>query len=170
MRFEGDIPDSMDLGFELVEPGTYVWQITDNIDLSVNEESGSKSIRIPLIVDTVIKGDTKAVGKQGSMMINVRKKDGDINDFGERQILVLLKATNTLGYFQEKAGDDDIPPDSDKFVMHLQAKLPGKVIEATHEFREYNGKNQMNWTNFKKYSKGGGSAPKTAENTGNSDW
>jgi len=152
----------IDLGYPVITAGQYIWQI-DEVELAVNEETGSKGYRFTLMVDKPVDGDAKAVGLKGSWYVNVIKKDGGVNDMGQDQINKVINMTGGLKYFSEKFNDVDI--DDEKLAAAFAMKLPGKFLRGTHIIETYDDKdgNEKNRMNFLKFQtvKGAAAAKKT---------
>jgi hypothetical protein len=142
MELIKDTPKSIDLGFQVPEPGTFIWQIQEGIEKFYNENSGKTSLKIPLKVDSVVDGPADPVGQTCAHFIPIE------TGFGEKQLACLLSITGLMEPFIQKYGAE-VDPLDDKFLAGLKLKLPGKMIQATHEVRENNkGQKNVNFTNF----------------------
>lgn len=168
--------DEMSLGFPIVPAGRYLWQFDEGIVLgdAADEDSSSKTYRFPIIVDQPIDGDADAVGMQGSWFVNVIKRDGEPNTFGEKQINSIISMTGLTDGFAKKFSDG-VAIDNDKLVAALALKLPGKFLDMTHNvIKGKNGKDQMEFSRFAKYKKaakgaGKGSTKKPVETEDDGD-
>ncbi len=148
--------EEMDMGFTPVPDGTYVWQIMEDIELGASEDSDAKTFKVPLQVDSIVDGDSDAVGMSANMYINVIKKDGDENPAGGKTITNILSRVglvdsfvkNFKKEFGQKDGSLKIPPDNEKFVNALILKLPGNFLRLTHNIQtdENTGRKNTNWT------------------------
>lgn len=149
----------MDLGFEIVPAGIYIWQFDEGIKIFQKEDSKARSLFLPMIVDTVIDGD-EAAAEDGKAVffINVRDKKGEITSMGEKTLQTLLSATGVINKLSDKF--DDVEPDDDKFVNVLKLSksgLLGKKVQLTHEVKKNSetGKDQMNFTKIRPAKKKG---------------
>ena len=149
--------EEMDMGFTPVPDGTYVWQIMEDIELrwGASEDSDAKTFKVPLQVDSIVDGDSDAVGMTANMYINVIKKDGDENPAGGKTITNILSRVglvdsfvkNFKKEFGQKDGSLKIPPDNEKFVNALILKLPGNFLRLTHNIQiDDKGRKNTNWT------------------------
>lgn len=163
MEIEDTGQEEMELGFTPVPAGTYIYQLMDGVELVVSESSESKGYRIPLQVDSIVEGDAGAEGMPASWYINVIKKDGEANPFGEKQINSILTLTGLVDSFAKNfKGAVDI--DDEKLVNALILKLPGKFLRMTHDIQvseddEGNKKYRMNFTKVAKIKKKKSSKP-----------
>ena len=117
--------EEMDLGYKVPAKGDYVWQFTEGVELHKNEESGKKSIRIPLQVIEVIDGDEEAIMGKASLWPSTE------SSYGEKQILGILTMTGLIDSAIKSFGED-INPEDEKFIRFLSLKLPGKLVCARH--------------------------------------
>lgn len=124
-KYDGE---SMDLGFPKPASGTYVWQFQDGIDTYTNDDTGKVSIKLPMKVFIVIKGDEDALDNQHTLFIGVDNKTA------EKQMNAILTFTGLIDKFIEKLGNDVDIADP-KFLAGLKKFLPGKMIECTHELK-----------------------------------
>lgn len=135
-----DENSSMELGFELVASGEYNWEIDEGIQLNENENSGKKTLWIPLVVESVIEGAGEEGGK-AMYFIPIE------SEFGERQLSTLLTMTGLVHKFMEKFGSDFDPLNDDKSLNALKLKLPGKIVRATHIIKpDKSGTDRINFT------------------------
>lgn len=176
MEFEKPNSDEMDLGFPVVPAGRYLWIFEEGIELMKAKDEDSKSLgyRFPLIVDQPIDGDKDAEGMKGSWYVNVVKKDGEVNTFGEKQINAIVSMTGLFAAFSKKFADG-VAIDSDKLATALALKLPGKFLDMTHNIvKGKNDKDQMEFSKFQAYKKGsgsgGGGSTKKPETQTDDDW
>lgn len=150
MEFE-KTSDEMDLGYPNVPAGRYLWEI-EEVDLFTNDETGSRSYIFRLVCDQPIDGDKDAAGLKDSWVINVIKKDGNANEFGEKQVNGVVSMTGGTAYFAKKF-TDGVDIDDDKLSAALALKLPGKFLDMTHVMEKYNDKegNEKERSNFIKF-------------------
>ena len=167
---------SKEMGYVPPAPGTYIWQIVEGIKVSEKENSeGQKavSLQIPIEIIDIVDGEAKE-GEKATYFI-----DGiNTAEMGERRLNELLIWTGVIGDFAKHFDGDvkDLINDV-QFVNKLYLKLPDKRFQATHNFREWDGKKLFNITNMGVVAKGKGRATK-AETTGvaadvakaDSDW
>lgn len=123
-KYDGE---SMDLGFPKPASGTYAWQFQDGIDTYTNDE-GKVSIKLPMKVFIVIKGDDDAVDMQHTLFIGVENKTA------EKQMNAILTFTGLIDKFIEKLGNNVDIADP-KFLAGLKKFLPGKMIGGEHELK-----------------------------------
>jgi hypothetical protein len=165
MQLDPKTSPDQNYGFVNPEAGTYLWEIDEKIAIFMKDEvrdgdmPGPKFLMVPLKIVGVIEGDAKE-GGQASLFITLITKSGDVNGFGETQVQGLLAATGTLEELLNKVGDKDFSPaDSAPFAQFIATKLPGKVIQATHEINVgSDGKERVNFTNVKNAPGASGSA------------
>jgi len=142
-KYDGE---SMDLGFPKPASGTYVWQFQDGIDTYTNDDTGKVSIKLPMKVFIVIKGDEDALDNQHTLFIGVDNKTA------ENQMNAILTFTGLIDKFIEKLGNDVDIADP-KFLAGLKKFLPGKMIGGEHELKssvsKKDGKTYEN-VNFKR--------------------
>lgn len=158
--------EEMDLGFKCPPKGDYVWQFTEGIDLHTNEEKGTRSIKIPLQVIEVIKGDEDAILGKGTLWPGVDSA------YGEKQLLGILTMTGLLDSAIKNFGED-IDPGSEKFVNFLKLKLPGKLVCASHIVQKSKSKKnpeqELENVNFTKMWKHGKSAATSGKKAAGGD-
>jgi hypothetical protein len=166
--------DEMSLGFPMVPAGRYLWQFEEGITLadSQDEESSARGYRFPIVVDQPIDGDGDTEGMKGSWYVNVIKKDGEPNTFGEKTINSILSMTGLVDGFAKKF-DGGVNIDNDKLAAALALKLPGKFLDMTHIIKKQGDRENMEFGRIAKYKKaaksGGGKGKKPAEEE-DSDW
>jgi len=158
MELENTGMDEMELGFMPVPDGTYIYQLMEGVELIVKEDSESKTLKIPLLVDSVVDGDADAVGMPSNKYVNIVKKDGEENPFGGKTINNILTMVDLIDSFV-KNFDGEIAADDEKFVNALKLKLPGKFLRLTHNVvKDDEGRSNINWTKIAKVKKKGGTA------------
>lgn len=156
MELENTGMDEMELGFMPVPDGTYIYQLMEGVELIVKEDSESKTLKIPLLVDSVVDGDADAVGMPSNKYVNIVKKDGEENPFGGKTINNILTMVDLIDSFV-KNFDGEIAADDEKFVNALKLKLPGKFLRLTHNVvKDDEGRSNINWTKIAKVKKKGG--------------
>jgi len=161
MELENTGNDEMELGFMPVPDGTYIYQLVEGVDLIVKEDTDSKTLKIPLLVDSVVDGDADAVGMPSTKYINIIKKDGEENPFGGKTINNILTMTGLADSFVKNFAGE-IPADDEKFVNALKLKLPGKFLRLTHNLtKDDQGRSNINWTKIARVKKSGGGKAKT---------
>lgn len=147
-EYKEQYSEGIDLGFAVVPSGVYDWEIDEGIELFTNEESGKTSLKIPLLLHTVIEGD----GEEGSQAVHFVPIE---SEFGERQLAAIITLVGLLEYFGKKYKGDVDPINDEIFLEDLALKLPGKIIRAKHEVRKNNkGREVMNFLKFMKATKG----------------
>jgi hypothetical protein len=163
----------MDLGFQVVPAGTYIWRIAEGIDLLSKEDSEAQSLKIPLIVDQGIDGDETAVGQNAALFINLITKEGRPNPFGEKQINTLLTITGLVQKFEDRFPENIEPTDSE-FVDAFRLKLTDKRVKLTHDIRKGDKGELMNFRKMEevagKRTKTGATKPKAESEPANEDW
>jgi hypothetical protein len=157
--------DKFELGFEIPEPGKYLFKVDEGIDLFMNENSGKTSLKIPAIIEECINGDEASIGMKVIHFVPIETK------FGEKQICNLLSIVGLASYFEDKF-DNDTKFTDQKFIDVIKLKLPDKYFKGEIDFFE-NKKGQKN-ARFKKWAKAGGqktiSKPSSTEPDGGEDW
>ncbi len=165
--------DELNLGFPMVPAGRYLWQFDEGVILtdSQEEDSHAKGYRFPIVVDQPIDGDAEAEGMKGSWYVNVIKKDGEANTFGEKTINSILSMTGLVDSFSKKF-DGGINIDSAKLENALAQKLPGKFLDMTHTIKKRGEHENMEFgriAKYKKSAKATGKGKKPADDDGD-DW
>ena len=151
MKIDQNAPDSIDLVFQLPTPGTYVWQLQEGVELYENENTGKKSLRVPMKVDRPIEGDAEAVGIEASHFLPI------MTPYGEKQLNILLSITGLLQEAAEKFSQEDVSVEDDRLQGWLKLNLPGKFLQATHTIGEnQKGRKTINFSNFRKVNAKGG--------------
>jgi|LGVF01.1.fsa_nt_gb hypothetical protein len=135
-----DNADGYDMGFTTPPEGTYIWMVKEGIDFIVKDD-GSSTIMIPISIVDVIDGSAQ-VGESSCIFA------GTDNKYGERVLLAIMDCTETLNKIIKKLGAD-IDPASEEFLQTLQITLVDKIFKATHELKDFKGKEVVNFTNFK---------------------
>jgi hypothetical protein len=166
--------DEMSLGFPMVPAGRYLWCFDEGVTLaeSKDEDSHAKGYRFPLFVDQPIDGDGDTEGMKGSWYVNVIKKDGESNTFGEKTINSILSMTGLVDGFAKKF-DGGVNIDNDKLAAALALKLPGKFLDMTHTIKKQGDRENMEFGRIAKYKKASKAAAKSAKKSGeddNEDW
>jgi len=134
-----DSVDVLDLGFELVAPGKYNWEIDEGIQLFHNENSGKTSLKIPVFVESVIEG----AGTEGGKAVIFVPIE---TEWGEKQLAALLTMTGLIKKFMEKFGEGFDPLNDENSMNALKLKLPGHIIMGTHEIKaDKKGNDQVNF-------------------------
>jgi len=131
MKLENTGQDSMDLDFEVPEPGTSVLVIEEGIRKNFNENSGKTTLLIPFTIDSVVEGPEGNEGLKLSHFVPIETK------FGERQLAGILSITGLIDQFAKKFGGE-VDVTEDNFLNALKLKLVGKFITARHVLREDN--------------------------------
>jgi hypothetical protein len=139
--------DKFELGFEIPEPGEYLFQISEGIYLFINENSGKTSLKIPTKIVEPINGDEGSVGMAVTHFVPIE------TTYGEKQICSLLTITGLAQYFEEKFPSDTEFTDQ-KFIDTIKLKLPDKYFKGEIEVFE-NNKGRKN-ASFKSWNKAGG--------------
>jgi hypothetical protein len=157
--------DKFELGFEIPEPGKYLFQISEGIDLFINENSGKTSLKIPTKIVEPINGDAGSVGMTVTHFAPIE------TTYGEKQICSLLTITGLAPYFEGKFSDDT-KFTYQKFIDTIKLKLPDKYFKGEIEVFE-NNKGRKN-ASFKSWHKAGKqktiSKPSSTESGGVEDW
>ena len=141
-----------DMGYTPPAPGRYVWQISEGMKIADKENGdgvNARSLQIPIEIVQVIEGDAEE-GDKATYFIN----GINTNDMGERRLNELLIWTGQVDEFAKHFKGDvkDLIMD-EKFVNKLYLKLLNSTFEATHNFREWEGKKIFNVTNMGVVSK-----------------
>jgi hypothetical protein len=152
MRLRDDFKDEMEVGFDCPEPGVSIFQIQEGVTEIKKEDSEGISLRIPMLLDTVLEGPDTNHGLTASAFLALVSKEGNKVEFAETQLNFILFATGLTKEFMNKF-PEDIEPFDDKFLTGLKLKLPGKLIKVAHDTREFGGRTQFN---VKKWMKVGG--------------
>ena len=157
--------NKFELGYQVPEPGEYLFQVHEGIDLFVNENSGKTSLKIPTKIVEPIDGDEGSVGMAVTHFVPIE------TTYGEKQICSLLTITGMAPYFEEKFSDDTKFTDQ-KFVDTIKLKLPDKYFKGEIEVFE-NNKGRKN-ASFKSWHKAGGqktvSKPVPTDSEDGEDW
>jgi len=155
--------DSMDLGFQLPQPGTSICVFDEGLQKRTNENSGKTTLQIPMVISQVIEGPQDNVGLKIVHFCPIE------TEFGEKQLANILHMTGLDKSFAEKFGDE-IDPTDQKIVNALTLKLVGKQVKVKHEIRMDNkGREQVNITNISKWEKKQ-VAPEKADSSKPEDW
>lgn len=131
----------LDMGFEQVPAGKYNWEIDEGVQLFYNENSGKTSLKIPVIVESVIEG----AGTEGGKAVIFVPIE---TEYGEKQLSGLLTMTGLVHKFMEKFSGGFDPLNDENALNALKLKLPGNIITGTHEIKNDNKGNPQ--VNFKK--------------------
>ena len=144
LKLENTGQDTLELGFEIVQPGVSILQFEEGIQKRTNENSGKTTLQLPLIIDKVIEGSEDNEGRKLSHFVPIE------TDFGERQLAGILTLTGLVDKMAEKFGPE-VEVTNDSFINGLKLKMPGKFIKSYHELRkDMNGKDRTNITKFEK--------------------
>ena len=144
LKLENTGQDTLELGFEIVQPGVSILQFEEGIQKRTNENSGKTTLQLPLIIDKVIEGSEDNEGRKLSHFVPIE------TDFGERQLAGILTLTGLVDKMAEKFGPE-VEVTNDSFINGLKLKMPGKFIKGYHELRkDMNGKDRTNITKFEK--------------------
>jgi hypothetical protein len=139
--------ESLNLDFEVPQPGASILQFEEGVALYTNENSGKTSLRLPLMIDRVIEGPESNVGLKLTHFVPIE------SDFGAKQIVAILDITGLTSAFASKLGTE-FEATSERFINALKLKLPGKFIKAQHSVRkDNNGKDRTNINGFEKVNK-----------------
>lgn len=163
MNFEQNTGDSLDLGFDVPEAGTYIYQIGEGIELK-KKDNGKRAINIPVEIVDTLQGNAENLHKKAVMFINVRDENGKVYNSTGKQLGTLLSFTGVIAEFQKKFGES-VEPDDEKFIAGLKIKLRGKLLKLTHNIRTYKDdsgqdRQSVNFTKIERATKGApGSAP-----------
>jgi hypothetical protein len=146
--------EEFEVGFDPIQPGKYLFQLDEGINLNTSEETGSQSYQFPMTVIEARDDDLKDnVGRKLSWFQNITKKDATTNPMGERLILNLLKLVGVADVIAGKFKDDPELVDS-KVLMEIQRLCPSRCVFATvHTGKDQNGNPRPEIKNFKKYKK-----------------
>ena len=136
--------DKMELGFQIPEPGKYLFEVSEGIELFTNENSGKTSLKVPTKILEAIDGDAGSVDLTVTHFIPIK------TTYGEKMVCSLLTITNLAPAFEKKF-PDDISYLDDKFIDSIKLKLPGKLFVGEIEVFE-NSKGQKN-ANFKSWER-----------------
>ncbi len=157
--------NEFELGYQVPEPGKYLFQVDEGIDLFVNENSGKTSLKIPTKIVEPINGDEGSVGMTVTHFAPVE------TTYGEKQVCSLLTITGLAPYFEDKFPNDTKFTEQ-KFVDTIKLKLPDKYFKGEIEVFE-NNKGRKN-ASFKSWHKAGGqktiSKAVSKESEGGEDW
>ena len=131
MKLENTGCTSMDLDFEIPQPGTSIVEFLEGVQKRTNATSGKTTLQLPMTIDTVVDGPESNHGCSMSHFVPIETA------FGEKQLANILTMTGLVDMFAKKFGNDvDITDDS--FVNALKLKLPGKRMQITHDIRKDN--------------------------------
>jgi hypothetical protein len=157
--------NEFELGYQVPEPGEYLFQVDEGIDLFINENTGKTSLKIPTKIVEQIDGDEGSVGRKVIHFAPIETSEG------EKQICSLLTITGLAPYFEEKFPGDTEFTDQ-KFIDTMKLKLPEKYFKGKIEVFE-NNKGRKN-ASFKSMKKAGGQKlvpkPTSTESEGGEDW
>ena len=163
MKIEDTNQDSMELGFEIPEPGLSVCKFDEGVQKRTNEISGKTTLQLPLTIDQVIEGPEENVGKKMSHFVPIE------TSFGEKQLNGILTMTGLVNSFAKKFGDE-VEATDDRFINAIKLKLPDKFVTVHHDVRKDNkGRDQVNIVKFERFGKGKPAASKSVKKTDNSD-
>lgn len=118
-------------------PGKYKGVFEEGIELKVHEESGAKSVQIPV---KVVEGTEE--GKRFFIFLNATGEDWMI-ERSFTQLCVLLDATDLAGFFEDKYKRYDTLFDEAiiaQVVKDLQIKLPDKIAGFETSLESYKNK------------------------------
>ena len=137
MKLENTGVTSMDLDFEIPQPGTSIIEVLEEIQKRTNEKSGKTTLQLPMTIDVVVDGPESNHGCSMSHFVPIETA------FGEKQLANIFTMTGLVDMFAKKFGNDvDITDDT--FVNALKLKLPGKRLQITHDVRKDNaGKDRV---------------------------
>jgi hypothetical protein len=138
------VENKMELGYQVPEPGKYLFQVSEGIELFTNENSGKTSLKVPTKIVEAINGD------EGSVDLTVIHFCPIETNYGEKQVCSLLTITGLTPAFEKRFADGTSFKDN-KFVDSIKLKLPGKLFVGEIEVRE-NNKGQKN-ANFKSWER-----------------
>ena len=147
MKLENTGSDSLDLIFEVPEPGKSILIVEEGIRKNYNENSGKTTLLIPFTIDKVLEGPEGNEGLKLTHFVPIESK------FGEKQLRGILSLTDLMDKFANKFGPEvDITDDS--FLNSLKLKLVGKFLTGTHTLREdNNGKKRCDIMKFERTGK-----------------
>ena len=91
--------------------------------------------------------------------MTVKKKDGEDNAGGAKQLGALLTYTDLIDEFVAKMGED-FDPTSEQFILGLQKRLPGKFVKAEHNVKEDKMGKNFDLKGFMRFSSSGAGAAK----------
>jgi len=168
MKLRNDFEDTLEVGFDTPEPGVSIFQIQEGVTEIRKEDSEGISLRIPMMLDTVLEGPDTNQGMSTSAFLALVSKEGNKVEFAETQLNFILYATGLTKAFMDKF-PEDIEPFDDRFLAALKLKLPGKLIKVVHDTREFNNKTNFNVRKWMKASNTGGPT-KPAAATTDEDW
>lgn len=136
--------DSMELGFDIPDPGISIMQFEEGVTRRTNENSGKTTLQLPMTIDTVIEGPKDNAGKKMSHFVPIE------TSFGEKQLAGLLTMTGLMSKFANKFGGD-VDITDDRFINSLKLKLPGCFIKVHHDIRKNpKGNDQVNIMKFER--------------------
>lgn len=131
MKLEDTGQTSMELGFEIPQPGTSVLQFEEGITLNVNENTGKTTLKLPFVIDKVIEGPEDNAGKKLIHFVPIETQ------FGEKQLVSILNITGLASKFAKKFGEE-VEATSDTFVDALKLKLTGQFVRGKHTVKPDN--------------------------------
>jgi hypothetical protein len=144
LKLENTGQETLELGFEIVQPGVSILQFEEGVQKRTNENSGKTTLQLPMVVDQVIEGPEDNEGRKLSHFVPIE------TDFGERQLAGILTLTGLVDKMAGKFGPE-VEVTNESFINGLKLKMPGKFIKAYHELRkDMNGKDRTNITKFEK--------------------
>jgi hypothetical protein len=136
--------DRMDLGYQAPEPGKYLFQVSEGIDLFTNENTGKTTLKVPTKILEAIDGDEGSVDLTVTHFIPIETK------YGEKQVSTLLTITGLAPAFEKRFADGTSFMEA-KFIDSIKLKLPDKLFVGEIQVRE-NNKGQKN-ANFKSWER-----------------
>lgn len=157
MKLNNTGETSKDMGYTPPSPGTYVWMIMEGINVKSKEDGDgveARSLQVPIEIVRVVDGEAKE-GEKATYFIN----GINTGEMGEIRLNELLIWTGLIDEFVKHfPGETKDLICDETFVNKLYLKLLNKTFEATHNFREWDGKKFFNITNMGCVTKKGGAA------------
>jgi hypothetical protein len=148
MKLQNTGQDTVELDFEIPQPGISIAVFTEGIQKYTNENSGKTSLQLPLEIDQVVEGPEGNVGLRLTHWCPIE------TEWGEKQLAGILTITGLIQSFSDRLGGE-IEATDDRLINALKLKLPGKFVKVTHEVRkDNNGKDRANIVRFEKVGKG----------------
>nr|BDD44336.1 hypothetical protein 12 [Desulfobacterales bacterium] len=153
-----------DLGFQIPEPGVYIFEASEGIDLFTNENSGKTSLKVPTKIVESVDGGDGSVGMTVTHFVPIESK------WGEKQLASLLTITDLAPAFEKRFPDDTSFLDK-TFIDSVKLKLPGKLFRGEIEIRQNNkGQKNANFKSWEKLSTQKTSAAATEGGQADEDW
>jgi len=149
-----NVDEEFSTGFDEMQPGDYLLQFEEGIELYTNTETGSQSIRLPLTAIDAKDDDIKtSIGRKISVFQNVTKTDGDINTFGEKTVMEILARAGVMEHIANSI-PNDAEINSDAFILEVKKCLPGRTIFGTvHLEKDLKGKERAAVKSWRKNKK-----------------